>query len=64
MPELDGVKSSDKDSLDALRRANQRSPPKREADLVPYSYYQSHPEHRPRKPTRKQLRRRAIRGGF
>jgi hypothetical protein len=51
------------DPLDELRRANERPPPKREADLVLYSYYQSHPEHRPRPLTRRQLRRRAIRGG-
>jgi len=53
------------DPLDALRLANQQPPPRRSApaDLVPYNYYQSHPEHRPRKLTRKQLRRRAIRGG-
>jgi hypothetical protein len=57
------VKSSDKFSFEELRRANLRPPPKRAADLVPYSYYQSHPEHRLRKLTRKQLRRRAIRGG-
>jgi hypothetical protein len=50
------------DPLDELRAANQQQPPpKREADLVPYNYYFSHPEHRPRKLTRKQLRRRAIR---
>jgi hypothetical protein len=51
------------DPLDELRRVNQQPRPKREADLVPYNYYQSHPEHRPRKLTRKQLRRRLIRGG-
>jgi hypothetical protein len=58
------IKSSDKFSFDELRRANQQTP-KREvpADLVRYDYYQSHPEHGPRKLTRKQLRRRAIRGG-
>jgi hypothetical protein len=56
------TKSSDK-LFDELRRANQQTPPKREADLVPYDYYFSHFEHRPRKLTRKQLRRRAIRGG-
>jgi cold shock CspA family protein len=50
-------------AFDELRRANERSLPKREADLVRYDYYFSHPEHRPRKLTRKQLRRRAIRGG-
>jgi hypothetical protein len=57
------TKSSDKFSFDELRRANQRPPPKREADLVPYGYYFSHPEHRPRKLNRRQMRRRAIRGG-
>jgi hypothetical protein len=56
------TKSSDK-LFDELRRANQPPPPKREADKVPYSYYASHPEHRPRKQTRRQLRRRIIRGG-
>jgi hypothetical protein len=58
------TKPSDKFSFDELRRANLRLPPKREAaDLVPYNYYFSHPEHRPRPLTRRQLRRRAIRGG-
>jgi hypothetical protein len=57
------TKSSDKFSFDELRRANEPAPPKRAADLVPYNYYFSHPEHRPRELTRKQLRRRAIRGG-
>jgi hypothetical protein len=62
MPELE-TKSDDKDPLAELLRANLRPPPKREADLVPYSYYSSHPEHRPRKQSRRQLRRRLIRGG-
>ena len=57
------TKSSDKFSFDELRRANERPPPKREADKVPYDYYASHPEHRPRPLTRRQLRRRLIRGG-
>jgi hypothetical protein len=63
--EADGVtKSSDKDPLEALRRANQTPlPPKRAADLVPYDYYSSHPEHKPRRPTRRRLRRRLIREG-
>ena len=48
------TKSSDKFSFDELRRANQQQPPpKREADLVPYNYYQSHPEHRPGPLTRR-----------
>ena len=55
--------SDDKLSFDELRRANLRPPLKREADLVPYNYYFSHPEHRPRKLTRKQLRRIARREG-
>jgi len=59
------VKSSDKflfDELRELRRANQSSPPsKRAADLVPYDYYEAHPEHKPRPLTRRQRRRRAIR---
>ena len=58
------TKASDKfsfDELRELRRANERPLPKREPDLVPYNYYQSHPEHRPRPLTRRQLRRRAIR---
>jgi hypothetical protein len=51
------------DVFSFLLRANLRPPPKRDADLVPLpSYYSRHPEHRPRKLTRKQLRRRAIRG--
>jgi hypothetical protein len=49
------------DPLDDLRRANLRPPPRREADLVPYSYAASHPEHKPRPLTRRHLRRRAIR---
>jgi hypothetical protein len=57
------TKSSDKISLDELRRANQPAPPKRAADLVRYDYYASHPEHRLRPLTRRQLRRRAIREG-
>jgi hypothetical protein len=65
MPERDGVtKSSDKFSFDELRRANQQPQPKRQADLVRYDYYASHPEHRRRPLSRRQLRRRAIRGGF
>jgi hypothetical protein len=58
------TKSSDKFLFDELRRANQPAPPKRAADLVPYNYYQSHPEHRPQPLTRRQARRRAIREGF
>jgi hypothetical protein len=56
-------KSSDKeDPLAELLRANlQQRPKQREADLVPYSYYSSHPEHRPRKQSRRRLRRRLIR---
>jgi hypothetical protein len=54
-------KSSDQDPLAELLRANQSRPKRREADLVPYSYYLSHPEHRPRKQTRRRLRRRLIR---
>jgi hypothetical protein len=42
------TKSSDKFSFDELRRANQQPRPKREADLVRYDYYASHPEHRSR----------------
>jgi hypothetical protein len=57
----DGTKSPD--PFEALRRANQAPPPKRAADLVPYNYYFSHPEHRPRKQNRRQLRRRLIREG-
>jgi hypothetical protein len=49
------------DPLDALRRANNLRPPKCEADLVPYNYYSSHPEHKPRPLTRRQRRRRLIR---
>jgi hypothetical protein len=52
------------DPLDPLRRANQRPLARREADLVRYDYYQSHPEYQPRKLTRKQRRRRAMREGF
>jgi hypothetical protein len=60
----DGVtKSSDKFSFDELRRANLKPPPKRNADLVRYDYYASHPEHRPRKLSRRQIRRREIREG-
>jgi hypothetical protein len=59
LAEFAGVKSSD--PLEALRRENLRPPPKREADLVRYDYYASHPEHRPRRQTRRTLRRRLIR---
>jgi hypothetical protein len=57
------MKSNDQDPLEALRLANLQPPPKRAADLVPYDYYFSHPEHRPRKQIRRRLRRRVIRGG-
>jgi hypothetical protein len=58
----DGVtKASDKSLFDELRCANERPLPKRAADLVPYNYYFSHPEHRPRPLTRRQARRHAIR---
>jgi hypothetical protein len=58
------TKSVDKDDpLAALRQVNAPPPPKRSADLVPYDYYSSHPEHRPRPLTRRQLRRRIIREG-
>ena len=56
-----GTLTKSPDPLDALRRANQTPPPKREADLVRYDYYFSHPEHRPRRLNRRQLRRRLIR---
>jgi hypothetical protein len=56
------TKASDKFSFDELRRANERPPPKREADLVRYDYYSAHPEHKVRRPTRR-LRRRLIREG-
>jgi hypothetical protein len=60
----DGVtKSNHTDPLDPLRQANQAPPPKRAADLVPYDYYSSHPEHRPRRLSRRRLRRRLIREG-
>jgi hypothetical protein len=51
------------DPFAALRRANLQPPPKRASDLVPYNYYFSHPEHRPRPLTRRRLRRRLIREG-
>jgi hypothetical protein len=57
----DATKSSD--PLDALRCANARPPPKRDADLVRYDYYFSHPEFKVRRPTRRLLRRRLIREG-
>jgi hypothetical protein len=53
----------DQSLFDELRRVNVRPPPKREADLVRYDYYFSHPEHRPRLLTRRQRRRRVIREG-
>jgi hypothetical protein len=59
MPVFVVTKSSD--PLAELRRANERPPPKRAADLVPYDYYSSHPEHRPRKQTRRRMRRIAVR---
>jgi hypothetical protein len=63
MPERD-TKSSDKFLFDELRRANERLPPKREADLMPVlPFYDRHPEWRPRPLTRRQLRRRIIREG-
>jgi len=57
------TKSSNKFLFDELRRANQQPVLKREADLVRYDYYFSHPEHKPRPLTRRQLRRRIIREG-
>ena len=59
------TKPSDKFLFDELRRANQPPPPKREAsaDLVRYDYYESHPEFKVRRPTRRLLRRRLIREG-
>jgi hypothetical protein len=50
------------DPLAELLRANLTPPPKRASDLVPYNYYFSHPEHRPRRLNRRRLRRRIIRG--
>jgi len=38
-------------------------PKRREADLVRYDFYSSHPEWKPRPLTRRQLRRRIIREG-
>ena len=55
------TKSSEQDPLEPLRRANAPPPPKRASDLVPYNYYFSHPEHRPRPLTKRRLRRRLIR---
>jgi hypothetical protein len=58
-------KSSDNedDPLAELLRANLQlrkpAPPPERA----LSYYERHPEHRPRKQTRRSLRRRLIRGG-
>jgi hypothetical protein len=64
MPERE-TKSSDKDLLELLRRTNLQQPPKPAADLLPaLSYYDRHPEHRPRKQTRRSMRRIAIRGGY
>ena len=57
------TKSHNTDPLEALRRANLQPPPKREADLVRYDYYFSHPEFKVRRPTRRLLRRRLIREG-
>jgi len=58
------MKSNKTDPLAELLRANLQPPPKRQADLVPTpSYFERHPEHRPRKQSRRQLRRRVIRGG-
>ena len=57
------TKLPSQDPLAALRQINQTPPPKRAADLVPYDYYFSHPEFKVRRPTRRRLRRIAIRGG-
>jgi hypothetical protein len=56
-------KSSDQDPLAELLRANLQPRPRPVSDLVPYDYYFSHPEWRPRKLTRRRLRRRIIREG-
>jgi hypothetical protein len=61
MPQQTNIAAND--PLAPLRRANQTPLLKREADLVRYDYYFSHPEHRPRKQSRRQLRRRLIREG-
>jgi hypothetical protein len=45
-----------------LRRAHERPPRKPDHDRIPaLPYYERHPEHRPRKLNRRQLRRRIIR---
>jgi hypothetical protein len=55
------VKSSDKISLDELRRANQRQLPRREVPVPALPFYERHPEWRPRPLTRRQARRHTIR---
>jgi hypothetical protein len=62
MPERE-TKSSDKFSFDALRRVNQQNKREVQPPQRPYDYYEAHPEHRHRPLTRRQMRRRAIRGG-
>jgi hypothetical protein len=57
-------KTASEDPLAPLRLANLL----RTSKYVPLperalSYYERHPEHRPRKQSRRQLRRRVIRGG-
>jgi hypothetical protein len=64
MPQSTQHEQTNKFSFDELRRANLRPPPRREADLVRYDYYASHPEHKRRPLSRRQLRRRAIRGSL
>ena len=60
------MKSNDRkeDPLMALRLANLQPRPKPASPAVPaLPFYDRHPEWRPRKQTRRQLRRRIIREG-
>jgi hypothetical protein len=62
MPERE-TKSDDKDPLELLRLANLKLRPMLALSSVPaLPYYERHPEHRPRRLSRRQIRRRLIRG--
>jgi hypothetical protein len=63
MPQSTQHEQTNKFSFELLYRANLRPPPRREVLTPALPFYERHPEWKPRRPTRRQLRRRVIRGG-
>jgi hypothetical protein len=55
------TKSSDKFLFDELRRVNERPSPRREMPMPALPFYERHPEWKPRRQSRRTMRRRAIR---